>query len=116
MKLGAVDFLTKPVDEAELISAVAAASAMNRQQSDREADVQSTLERFASLSRREGEVLRMLVKGRLNKQIAADLGITEKTVKVTRQHCMTKMGVRSVARLVSKLMRSGLDVENLPEG
>jgi FixJ family two-component response regulator len=100
MKLGAVDFLTKPVDESLLFAAVD--EALERQSSvlaDRVklADVE---ERFALLTGREREVLELIVIGRLNKQIAADLGISEKTVKAHRAQVMRKTRSGSLAMLV----------------
>jgi FixJ family two-component response regulator len=112
MKRGAVDFLTKPIDEARLVSAVASALAMDQQRRDRQAAVQSTQAMIESLTRRERDVFLLLVKGRLNKQIAADLGIAEKTVKVMRSRCLAKLQVRSVPQMVRKLVRHGLDPED----
>jgi FixJ family two-component response regulator len=100
MKAGAVDFLTKPVDASVLLSAVA--DALERDRTERREGEQrhSVEQRLASLTAREREVLRHVAAGRLNKQIAADLGIVEKTIKVHRGRMMKKMGVRAVADLV----------------
>jgi FixJ family two-component response regulator len=100
MKHGAVDFLTKPVDESLLLPAVD--EALERQNSAvenrvRQADVK---ERFALLTKREGEVLELIVIGRLNKQIAAELDISEKTVKAHRAQIMRKTQSGSLAMLV----------------
>ena len=100
MKGGAIDFLTKPVEAAALIEAV-----MRGLEHDRLARAQAEEQcrvtmRFAVLTPREREVLQHVLAGRLNKQIAADLGIVEKTIKVHRSHVMHKLGVRSVAELV----------------
>lgn len=100
MKLGAVDFLTKPVDESLLFAAVD--ETLERQSTMladrvRLADVE---ERFALLTSREREVLELIVIGRLNKQIAADLGISEKTVKAHRAQVMRKTRSGSLAMLV----------------
>ena len=100
MKRGAVDFLVKPVDDTVLVTTIAEAlerhaTALAAQQQRQEADV-----RLARLSPREHEVLRHVIAGRLNKQIAESMGITLKTVKVHRAHVMQKMGVSSVAALV----------------
>lgn len=100
MKAGALDLLEKPLDDDKLLQAIANAisrDAENRASHARRGAIRT---RLATLSRREYEVLEHVVKGRLNKQIAADLGIAEKTVKVHRGRMMTKMGVRSVAQLV----------------
>lgn len=100
MKGGAVDFLTKPVDAAALLSAIGIALTHDlaaRQAGERRKSVET---RLASLTLREREVLAHVVAGRLNKQIAGDLGIAEKTIKVHRARVMQKMGVRSLADLV----------------
>ena len=100
MKSGAVDFLTKPVDDEVLLAAVRQgleAERSGRQARHEVAEIESHL---ASLTEREREVLDGVVAGRLNKQIAGDLGITEKTVKVHRARVMAKMAVSSLAELV----------------
>lgn len=100
MKQGAIDVLEKPADADVLEDAITRAIARHRehrQQRQSDDDVRS---RLASLSPRERQVLDQVVLGRLNKQIAADLGIAEKTVKVHRGRAMAKMKVRSVAALV----------------
>jgi FixJ family two-component response regulator len=100
MKTGAVDFLEKPVDQDVLIPLVEKALSRHREQCivrDRAHDVRL---RYNTLSNRELEVMRHVIRGRLNKQIASDLAIALKTVKVHRGRVMTKMGVRSVAELV----------------
>jgi FixJ family two-component response regulator len=100
MKAGAVDFLTKPVEAEDLLAAVE--EALNRDVAFRAArsDRDSLQRRLTSLTPREREVLDLVVMGRLNKQIAADIGAAEKTVKVHRGRMMRKMGVRTVADLV----------------
>ncbi len=100
MKAGAVDFLTKPVNAACLLAAVS--TALERDASSRKEDEHRRMveQRMASLTAREREVLSCVVAGRLNKQIAAELGTVEKTVKVHRGRMMEKMGVRTVADLV----------------
>lgn len=100
MKGGALDFLEKPVDADALLMAVEQALNKDRERrshSERLADAQARLE---ALTAREFEVLRHVIAGRLNKLIAFDLGISEKTVKVHRARAMEKMRVRSVAELV----------------
>jgi FixJ family two-component response regulator len=100
MKLGAEDFLEKPVDVSALVLALERAMARllaERSTSRHKAEIAA---RFARLSPREREVMDRVVVGRLNKQIAAELGIAEKTVKVHRGRLMHKVGVRSVAQLV----------------
>lgn len=100
MKQGAHDFLEKPVDADELLGAIAEAMQRYREASGRRQAQGEILRRLNVLSAREREVMEHVVRGRLNKQIAADLGIAEKTVKVHRSRVMSKMGVRSVAELV----------------
>ena len=100
MKAGAVDFLVKPFDEAELLAAVG--TAVRRDRAARATrDEQSALRRrLAALTPREREVFDRVVAGKLNKQIAAELGTSEKTVKVHRARMMRKMGADSLAGLV----------------
>lgn len=100
MKAGAVDFLMKPVEEAALLAAVDAG--VRRTRGERETEHQKALvhARLDSLTAREAEVMQHVVAGRLNKQIAGDLGTVEKTIKVHRARMMAKMGVRTVADLV----------------
>ena len=100
MKLGAVDFLTKPVDEAELIRAVNEALTRQEQVFEMHAHLEDLKSRFEPLTDRESEVMEMVVNGRLNKQIAHELGISEKTVKAHRAKVMQKTGARSLASLV----------------
>lgn len=100
MKAGAVDFLTKPVDAQALLAAVEVALSRTRAEQEQECRRASVRRRLESLTPREAQVLDLVVAGRLNKQIAADLGTVEKTVKVHRGRMMTKMGVRTVADLV----------------
>jgi FixJ family two-component response regulator len=106
MRNGAVDFLRKPVDEETLVDALETALTRGAQQRARRRFAQDVAARFASLTGREAEVLRHVMDGRLNKQIAHDLGIAEKTVKVHRARAMEKMGVRSVAEVVRLAERS----------
>jgi FixJ family two-component response regulator len=96
MKAGAVDFLTKPVEPAVLLRAVAAALERNRSASAR----QEARARYESLTARERSVLEQVVAGKANKEIARALGITERTVKMHRAQVMRKMRAASVAELV----------------
>jgi FixJ family two-component response regulator len=108
MKGGAADFLTKPVDDDKLLAAVR--GAVDRSRVAREAAVERAdiLERLAGLTPRELEVMRLVVAGQLNKQIAAELGTVEKTIKVHRGRVMAKMKARSLAELVRLADRAGL--------
>jgi FixJ family two-component response regulator len=108
MKEGAVDFLTKPVLEEKLLEAVRLA--IGRDQAARLARMAlvEIEERLATLTPRENEILRFIIAGLLNKQIAAKLGIAEKTIKVHRARVMHKMGVRSVADLMRATIRAGI--------
>ena len=118
MKAGAVDFLTKPVDEAALLGAVLRALALDAAARPARAELQRIRGCLESLTPREREVLRHVVAGRLNKQIAADLGIAERTIKVHRARAMEKMGAASLAQLVRKTLevRVGAVFEDDPEG
>ncbi len=108
MKAGAVDFLTKPVDDEELLAAVHRAlerSSKIREQASRRL---SARKRIDTLTSREFEVLKLVIAGLLNKQIADRLGAAEKTIKIHRGRVMEKMGVRSVADLVRTAQTAGI--------
>jgi FixJ family two-component response regulator len=100
MKNGALDFLEKPIDADALLPAIALAVARHRQSREKDERLADIQQRLATLSARERDVFNLVVLGRLNKQIAGDLQIAEKTVKVHRGRVMAKMKVRSVAQLV----------------
>ena len=108
MKNGAVDFLLKPVDDEVLLQAIRQAVARHVSQQAREQERQSLEGRLRRLSAREHEVMEYVIRGDLNKQIAADLGISEKTVKVHRGRVMAKMEAGSVAELVRLCEAAGI--------
>jgi FixJ family two-component response regulator len=100
MKAGAVQFLTKPVDEQELLQAIEEAVERDRRTRQQQVEMSELRDRYESLTGREQEVMQKVISGMLNKQIAADLKITEDTVKFHRGHIMRKMNSDSLADLV----------------
>lgn len=112
MKMGAVDFLTKPVDDTRLFAAVEQAIRLDIVVRGERA-IRSMIEtRFNALTSRERQVMERVIRGRLNKLISLDLGIGEKTVKAHRYRVMRKMGVGSVAELVQLALRLGVAFES----
>jgi FixJ family two-component response regulator len=109
MKAGAIDFLTKPVKSRQLLAAVALAAEKEAQTLELRSELASVNDRISKLTPREREVLTHVIAGRLNKQIAADLGTVEKTIKLHRGRMMRKMGVRTVADLVRIAQRGGIE-------
>jgi FixJ family two-component response regulator len=109
MKGGALDFLTKPVHDEDLLKAVEAALEKDRIERQSRAELDDIRKRLATLTPREREVLTHVVSGQLNKQIANDLGTVEKTIKVHRARVMEKMKVGSVAELVRLTERAGIE-------
>lgn len=101
MKAGAVEFLTKPFRDDDLLGAIQEAMAASMTELAREADLSVLRERYASLSRREREVMDLVVSGLLNKQVGGELGISEITVKAHRGRVMQKMAAASFAQLVT---------------
>jgi FixJ family two-component response regulator len=108
MKAGAVEFLTKPFRSDVLVGAIREALERSRQALAREAAMRSLRESYASLSRREREVMALVVFGLLNKQVGGELGISEITVKAHRGQMMRKMQADSLAALVRMATRLGL--------
>jgi FixJ family two-component response regulator len=108
IKAGAVDFLTKPFRDQDLLDAVQQALDRDRMRRAVEQTITDLRERFRTLTPRQREVMVWVVAGRLNKQIAAELGTSEVTVKVHRGHVMRKMQADSVADLVRMAGRLGL--------
>jgi FixJ family two-component response regulator len=107
LKAGAVHFLTKPVTEDELMSAIRQALANDRMARSERAEIRKLLERFDLLGPRERQVMQSVVSGRLNKQIAHELGISERTIKLHRGQVMRKMGAASLADLVKQAEKLG---------
>lgn len=107
MRGGAEDFLTKHAPKGDLIAAVNRALARNEHDRTERAHLRALQQQFESLTDREHEVLRHVVQGKLNKQIAADLGIHERTVKLHRTHITTKLRVHSVAELTRMAQEAG---------
>jgi FixJ family two-component response regulator len=108
MRAGAIDFLTKPVNDDDLLAAIARAVRQDADTRHAGAELDLINARIAVLTPREREVMTHVIAGRLNKQIAGDLGTVEKTIKVHRGRVMEKLGVRSVADLVRLAEKAGI--------
>lgn len=108
MRAGAIDFLTKPVNDIALLDAIARAEQEDAKARQTRAEFAAIEAKIATLTPREREVLAHVVAGRLNKQIAGDLGTVEKTIKVHRGRMMEKLGVRTVADLVRLAEKAGI--------
>jgi FixJ family two-component response regulator len=108
MKLGAVDFLSKPFRDDELLTAVAQALARSAENCRQRSEVVESRARLGKLTPREFEVFQLVIAGRLNKEIGAELGITLRTIKTHRARVMQKIGVISVAELVRLAQKAGV--------
>lgn len=106
MRAGAVDFLTKPVDDQALLDALARAEALDAKARAAQAEHHAWRKKIATLTPREREIIPHVLAGKMNKDIAADLGIVEQTIKVHRRRMMTKLGIGNVidlARIFDKM-------------
>jgi FixJ family two-component response regulator len=113
MKAGAIDFLTKPVSDDQLLEAIARATERDAEARTRDRELQSINALLRKLTPREHQVLTHIIAGRLNKQIAHDLGTVVNTIKVHRSRVMEKLGVRSVAELTRAAQRAGIRPANV---
>jgi FixJ family two-component response regulator len=111
IKGGAVDFLSKPIDDNALLDALARAKERDEADRKAKAELETIQSRLATLTPREREVLPHVVAGRLNKQIAGDLGTVEQTIKVHRRRMMEKLGVRTVLELARMMDRVDVTAE-----
>jgi FixJ family two-component response regulator len=108
MRAGAIDFLTKPVRYKDLVQSIARAQEADARNRQVHAELKAIQAKIVGLTPREREVLSHVIAGRLNKQIAVDLGTVEKTIKAHRGRIMEKLGVRSVADLVRLCEKAGI--------
>jgi FixJ family two-component response regulator len=114
MKAGAVDFLTKPFRDQEMVDAVTAALQQDRKRRSEEKSNSEVQARFASLTRRERQIMGFVTGGLMNKQVAARIGISERTVKIHRGNLMRKMHAKSLAELVVMAQIVGIRGQETP--
>lgn len=114
MKSGAVDFLTKPMRDQDILDAVQAAIQRDRKRREIEKMVSNVRSRFESLTPRERDVLSLVASGKMNKNVATELGLAEITVKIYRGQIMRKMGAKSLAELVK--MNEALGIQRAARG
>ena len=112
MKDGAVNFLTKPFDDDQLLDSISEALSMVRESHEKNSKIDQIKKLFEKLTPREHEVLRHLIAGLLNKQIAYELNISERTVKAHRKQILDKMGIKSMAELVRLTEKIGIEPIN----
>jgi FixJ family two-component response regulator len=116
MKAGAVDFLTKPFRDQEMLDAVTAALERDRKRRNEEKSHSEVQDRFASLTPRERQIMALVTGGLMNKQAAGKVGISERTVKIHRGNVMRKMRAKSLAELVMMAQSLGIRGEEKDEG
>ena len=116
MKAGAVDFLTKPFRDQDLLDAVANALERDRKRREEEKGMAALKAKLETLTPREREVMSLVTAGLMNKQVAGEIGVSEITVKIHRGHVMRKMGARSLADLVRMAEVLGVSREKRPAG
>lgn len=112
MKDGAVNFLPKPFDDDQLLDSISEALSMARESHEKQSKIDQIKQKFQKLTHREHEVLKYLIAGLLNKQVAYELNISERTVKAHRKHIMDKMDIKSMAELVRLTEKIGIEPSN----